>query len=165
MPPIGGAGRRRHRSDSVGRTPHGVDGTRQTEPHRKAADRGGRASKLVNNGAPGQTHVRRSRQIRHIYPVSRRLLCASCCTMDEVITTVRAPAASRGLDLRSFVQAAPMAEIVLPHLAPGWRSRADRCAGDGWPVGWIGPIRLPAQTNLPSERSCSISDRILIFVR
>ena len=41
MAPKEGAGSRRHRSVSVGRTPHGVDGIRRDETRRQATRRGG----------------------------------------------------------------------------------------------------------------------------
>lgn len=41
MAPKEGAGSRRHRSVSEGRTPHGVDGTRRDETRRQATRRGG----------------------------------------------------------------------------------------------------------------------------
>jgi hypothetical protein len=41
MAPKEGAGSRRHRSGSEGRTPHGVDGIRRDETRRQATRRGG----------------------------------------------------------------------------------------------------------------------------
>jgi len=41
MAPKEGAGSRRHRSVSEGRTPHGVDGIRRDETRRQATNRGG----------------------------------------------------------------------------------------------------------------------------